>query len=50
MKITFMGKVIPENMKHFFAFYHVKSDDKDDKEKEKSPRQVGFVTFSFCSV
>ena len=32
VKITFMGKVIPENMKHFFALYHVKSEKKTDSD------------------
>ncbi|KHN84650.1 Uncharacterized protein R05D3.5 [Toxocara canis] len=35
IKIIFACKVIPQSARHFFAFYHMKSD-----EKEKTARQV----------
>ncbi|GMS80649.1 hypothetical protein PENTCL1PPCAC_2824, partial [Pristionchus entomophagus] len=38
IKISFMGKAVPENLKHFFAFYHTKSDKKTDG--DKNPRQI----------
>ncbi|GMR61327.1 hypothetical protein PMAYCL1PPCAC_31522, partial [Pristionchus mayeri] len=39
VKISFMGKAVPENSKvHFFAFYHTKSDKKTDG--DKNPRQI----------
>ncbi|GMS98029.1 hypothetical protein PENTCL1PPCAC_20204, partial [Pristionchus entomophagus] len=37
IKISFTGKTVPENLKHFFAFYHTKSDKKTDG--DKNPRQ-----------
>jgi hypothetical protein len=35
VQVTFKGSIVPENGKHYFAVYHIKSDD--DK---KAPRQV----------